>query len=162
MAAPSLCIDPRSLPAEGRRWQGSLPPSFLALAENDPARPAGPIFFELHATRDDDDLLVTGRLRAPFRLDCVRCLQPLDFLVDLDAYATEIPIENEQIIDLTNWLREDILLALPGYPRCEDSNVQPRDCAAEGRFDRASKEEADVTPSASNSGVWDALNQLQR
>ncbi len=160
MSAPSLSIDPRNLPAEGRRLEGTLPPDFFALPEGDPVRPAGQLDLQLRVLRDDDDLIVTGRLRAPFQFDCVRCLQPLDYLVDLDAYHLEIPIENDQIIDLTDWLREDILLTLPSYPRCEDSNVLPRDCAAEGRFEPDSKEETDDAAPESTKGVWDALDQL--
>lgn len=162
MAAPSLTVDPRSLPAEGRRLEGALPPAFFALPEGDPVRPAGPLTFELRALRDDDDLILTGRLRAPFQFDCVRCLRPLDYLVDIEDYRAEIPIENEQIIDLTDWLREDILLALPSYPRCEDSNVLPRDCAAEGRFEPDSEEETDAAATDGATGVWDALDQLKR
>ncbi len=161
MAVPPLTVDPRSLPAEGRRLEGTLPPDFFTLPANDPARPAGPLQFELLALRDDDDLILTGRLRATFQFDCVRCLQPLDYLVELAAYRAEIPIENEQIIDLTDWLREDILFALPSYPRCEDSNVLLRDCAAEGRFEPVSKEETDSAATDSTTGVWDTLDQLK-
>ncbi len=161
MAAPSLTVDPRSLPAEGRRLQGSLPPAFFGLTKDDPTRPTGPLTFDLHAQRDDDNLILSGQLHAPFQFDCVRCLQPFDFEVALDSYAVEIPIENEQIIDLTESLREDILLALPSYPRCEDSNVQPRDCAAEGRFDRDSTQEPEKAAPESTTGVWDALDQLK-
>lgn len=161
MAAPSLTVDPRSLPAEGKRLQGSLPPAVFALPEGDPVRPTGPLTFDLHALRDDDNLIVTGHLHAPFQFDCVRCLQPFDFVVDQAHYTAELPIENEQIIDLTESLREDILVTLPSYPRCEDSNVQPRDCAAEGLFDRDSTQEPEEAPPESTTGVWDALDQLK-
>ena len=161
MAAPSLTVDPRSLPLEGKRLQGSLPPDFFALPDGDPVRPTGPIAYDLHALRDDDNLIVTGRLHAAFQFECVRCLQPFEFVADLDPYTVELPIENEQIIDLTESLREDILLTLPSYPRCEDSNVQPRECAAEGLFDRDSAQEPEEAPPESTTGVWDALDQLK-
>ncbi len=165
MAAPLLSIDPRTLPAEGRRLNGTLPPALFALSADDPIRPAGPVEYQLHALRDDDSLVLSGVLRALFTLDCVRCLQPLDYRVELTDYSAEIPIENEQIIDLTDWLREDMLFALPSYPRCEDGNVSPRDCPAEGQFEPGSdsdeQEQTDQPAAASNTGVWDALDQLK-
>jgi uncharacterized protein len=158
---PLLSVDPRSIPAEGRKLVASLPPTLLDLSEGSGIHPSGPIEVHLRVLRDDDDLILTGSLSAPFQLDCVRCLQPIDYLVDLDDYETSIPIENDQIIDLTNWLREDILLTLPSYPRCEDGNVSPHDCSAEGRFDPGSADEQDSPAEASNSGTWDALDQLK-
>jgi uncharacterized metal-binding protein YceD (DUF177 family) len=146
---------------EGRPFVGTLPVSLLAIRETDPIRPTGPIEYNLRATRDDDDLLISGSLRAPFSLDCVRCLQPIDYLVEIDDYQIEIPIENDQIIDLTEGLREDILLTLPSYPRCEDGNVIPRDCSAEGQFEPDSEHEPDQPPAESKTAAWDVLDKLK-
>jgi uncharacterized protein len=156
-----LSVDPRAIPAEGRKLAGALPAAMLELSADSGIHPTGPIEFQLKVFRDDDDLLLTGRLTAPFQLDCVRCLQPIEFIVDLDDYESAIPIENDQIIDLTNGIREDILLTLPSYPRCEDGNVSPHDCSAEGRFDPGSEDEQDSPAEDSNSGTWDALDQLK-
>lgn len=159
--APQLIIDPRNIPLEGRHLVGTLPVSLLAIRDADPIRPTGPIEFDLHASRDDDDLVITGTLRAPFSLDCVRCLQPLDYLVEIDDYQIEIPIENDQIIDLTEGLREDILLTLPSYPRCEDGNVNLRECSAEGHFAPDSEAESDQAPTESRTAAWDVLDKLK-
>ena len=157
----ALTIDPRSIPAEGRRLTGTLPSGLFDLPESDPIRPAGGVEYTLHALRDDNDLIVTGRLRVPFTLECVRCLSPVDYVVELKDYSAEIPIENDQIINLTDWIREDILLALPSYPRCEDGNVLPRECSAEGDFEPGSADPADQAPTESASGAWDVLDQLK-
>lgn len=157
-----LVIDPRNIPLEGRHLLGSLHAGeFFALAPNDPVRPMGLVEYDLHANRDDNDLIVTGSLRARFSLECVRCLESFEHLAILEPYRLEIPIENDQIIDLTEVIREDILLSLPSYPRCEDGNVSPRECSAEGRFEPGSPEPLDETPTESPTGVWDALDELK-
>lgn len=159
--SPLLTVDPRNIPLEGRHLVGTLPVSLFALPENDPVRPTGPVEFDLHATRDEKDLVISGSLRAPFSLDCVRCLEPFEFLVEIGDYHVEVPIENDQIIDLTEGLREDILLTLPSYPRCEDGNVFPRECSAEGRFEPGSEDEPGDQAPEGKSGAWDALDQIK-
>lgn len=158
---PLLTIDPRNLPFEGRRLTGTLPVSLVEIPETNTIRPTGPIEYNLHAVRDDDNVVVSGSLRAPFSLDCVRCIAPFDYLVEIDDYEIEVPIENDQMIDLTEGLREDILLALPSYPRCEDGNVSPRDCPAEGLFEPNSDNEPDQAPADSKTAAWDVLDKLK-
>ncbi len=151
-----LRIDPNTLPAEGLELEGSLPASVFALSENDQARPVSPLDYQLLVTKDDDGLLVTGTIAATFELECGRCTEPFQQRVEVTDYAQQIPLENGTP-DLTTWLREDILLALPTYPRCETGNVTPRECPAEGRFDASSEDEA---PDAQGKNTWEALDQL--
>ena len=75
-----------------------------------------------------------------------------------DLYL-DVPVENGRAIDLTTWLREDILLALPTHPRCESGNVTQRQCPAEGRFDTATDIPRDE-PLEEDRDVWKALDQL--
>lgn len=157
-------VDLRRLNEEGLDLQGSQPPSFFALTDKDPARATSPLNYILHVQRDNEDLLVTGSVSATFSIDCGRCLQPVEIQVHLDPYTTEIPIQAEDAtIDLTEALREDILLTLPSYPRCEDGNVKPRECPAEGRFEIASTQHDAPTETATSQEqrVWDVLDQLK-
>jgi uncharacterized metal-binding protein YceD (DUF177 family) len=63
-------------------------------------------------------------------------------------------------MDLTDLIREDILLTLPNFPRCENGNVDLRDCPAEGRFESAESSAPLEMPGADR-GVWNALDQLK-
>lgn len=156
----NLKIDPRGLPPEGLHLEGKLPPSVFELPPDDPAKPVSPLDVSIDVIRDGDDIVVTGSLEATFGLQCGRCTEPFEYRVELPAYDLVIPIENEQPIDLTNWLREDILLALPTHPRCESGNVTPRECPAEGRFDTATDTPRGEPEQAENKNVWEALDQL--
>jgi uncharacterized metal-binding protein YceD (DUF177 family) len=76
-------------------------------------------------------------------------------------YELDLPLEGEgSIIDLTEAIRDDILVALPPYPRCEDGNIEPRECPAQGRFDSVPAALPDEPP-AGDKAVWNVLDQLK-
>lgn len=152
-------IDLRNLPAEGLHREGTLPIAFFELSAADPVRPKSPVTYSLDIERDDDELIVQGTLKVAFSLECGRCAERFDYLLDMPDFTLEVPIENALTIDLTEALREDILLALPSYPRCEDGNITPRACPAEGRFAEPVSAEP---PPQEDKGIWDALDQLNR
>jgi len=157
----SLTVDPRNVPAEGLQLVGTLPKSVLDLPEADIARATSPVEYDLLVTRDENDLIIMGRLSATFELQCGRCTEMYPQRVDLENYAQAIEIENEAPIDLTTWLREDILLALPTQPRCETGNVSPRECPAEGKFEIAPPSVTPEEPHEQDSkDVWGSLDQL--
>lgn len=152
-------IDLRSLPEGGKDISGTESAAFFELPPGDAAQAISPLKYDLHLERDDGEIVVTGRLEAVFTLECGRCLERFEHRLVIEDYETEIPIEEEGTINLTDSIREDTLVALPSYPRCEDGNVHPRQCPAEGKFESAPETVA-VEPENAGRGVWDALNQL--
>ncbi len=151
-------IDLHQLPAEGKHLHGRQPAEFFQLNAEDVV--AGPLDYDLQVIREGDSLHLEGRLEASFDLQCGRCLARFPYQVSLESYRAEVPVENDATIDLTETLREDILLALPNFPRCEDGNVEPRDCPAEGRFDSNPPADETGLPGAER-GIWNALDQLK-
>jgi uncharacterized metal-binding protein YceD (DUF177 family) len=113
---------------------------------------------------DGPDFIVEGSIHARFELECARCGQWFPMDVELENYYSQEPRDGVATLDLTAHIREDILLALPGYPRCEDSNVESRTCPAEGKFATESEftplEEAE-TEEPQHRDVWDVLDQIQ-
>jgi uncharacterized protein len=152
-------IDLRSLPEIGKDLIGQELPAFFALEASDPIQATSPLNYDLHIERDGSDLLITGRLEATFSLECGACLERFDYHVELADYQSEIEIAKDETINLTDTVREDTLLALPSYPRCEDGNVRPHQCPAEGRFEPV-LETAPDEPQSAGPGVWEALNKL--
>ena len=152
-------IDLRSLPDGGKDISGQEIPAFFALEPTDFIQAVSPLKYDLHVERDGKDLLVTGCLDATFSLECGACMERFDYRVKLDDYASEVEIAKDETINLTDTIREDTLLALPSYPRCDAGNVQPRQCPAEGRFEPA-LETAPDEPQSAGPGVWEALNKL--
>jgi uncharacterized metal-binding protein YceD (DUF177 family) len=152
-------IDLRSLPESGKDISGQELPAFFDLDPKDPIQAISPLKYDLHIERDGKDLLISGSLEATFSLECGACMERFDYRVELPDYASEIEIAKDETISLTDTVREDTLLALPSYPRCEAGNVQPRQCPAEGRFEPA-LETAPDEPQSAGPGVWEALNKL--
>jgi uncharacterized metal-binding protein YceD (DUF177 family) len=152
-------IDIRSLPESGKDITGQESPAFFGLDANDPIQPLSPLKYELHLEKDGEDLIVSGRLEALFSLECGRCLERFDHRVELSHYETELEIAKDGTINLTDTIREDTLVALPSYPRCEAGNVRPRQCPAEGRFEPV-LETVEEEPQSAGPGVWEALNKL--
>ena len=163
MAHSPLFIDLRTLPAEGKDLCGELPASFFALDPADSIQATTPLRYDLHVELDGKDLIVTGELEATFSLTCGRCVEPFLERVHLPYYQAELEMEGDNsTMDLTEAVREDILLTLPSYPRCEDGNVEARECPAQGRFQSESDELTPETPPQQDRAVWDVLDQLQK
>jgi uncharacterized metal-binding protein YceD (DUF177 family) len=157
-------IDLRNLPEEGKVIAGTLPPQFFDLSETDDVKAISPLTFDLTVARDGKDIIVTGRVDAGFELLCGRCLQRFGQHVEIEDYETEMSIEDPSAtIDLTDAIREDILLALPSYPRCENGNIDPRECPAQGKFEPVADESAPDEPAGTQvPGVWNVLDQLKK
>jgi len=162
MAQHPFKIDPHLLPIEGHLLAGTQPSSFFDLAANDAIQCVSPLIYSLTVLRDGHDVIITGQLSAEFEFECGRCLERFRYLAEIPDYQGEVTIETiGEIIDLTDSIREDILLSLPSYPRCEDGNVLLRECPAQGRFDAASNSESGSTASQ-DAGVWDVLDQFKK
>ena len=167
----NLIIDLNLMPEDVAVFSGELPAGVFDLPEEDSARAGSPLAYELKARKGIDLLSVTGSISATFQMECGRCLARFPYQVLIEDYELEIPLENQSLIDLTEELREDILLLLPNFPRCEESNLEPRTCPALGRFqtvessdDPIAPGEEDAAKDEANSGpdkVWDALDTFK-
>lgn len=79
-----------------------------------------------------EGVLVSGRFRTQASGECVRCLDPVTFDLDLAvqelfaypdaaaAAADEIELLEDDLIDLTPVLHDAVVLALPLQPLCRD------------------------------------------
>jgi uncharacterized protein len=160
MTLPLIAVG--DLPPEGRHFSGEIRPDLFGLkGKYDPVF-VPPMKYSVTVRLDDGDVIVEGVVSAEFRLQCSHCPARLPWLVNLDPYYSIETMEGDTL-DLTAQLREDILLALPGYPRCEESNVEPQPCQTEGAFAPESEfvpltgEEPSDAPAPD---IWKALDRL--
>lgn len=114
-----MIIEIPKLGPEGATFAGEEPQSLLGLEQDRMAQPEGPIQYELHAEVVSSELLVQGSLSVPMKLCCAKCadffstrVQVLSFL---RAYALTAGTES---VDITEDIREEILLNLPAFPLC--------------------------------------------
>jgi len=109
------------IPEEGVRLTQEAPAEILGLDGDLVFRPEGPVCCELYAQVVDGTLVVRGTVSAEVHAHCARCSQIFSTTVSdsgfLRDYSDILEVEE---VDLTEGLREAILLNLPHFPLCDE------------------------------------------
>ena len=156
----SLQVNLRHLEEHGIHLEGELPAAELDLGVNDELiRAEQPLRYDLSVELLHDAVLVTGSLALALDCECGRCLKKFKTELKLSGWAAHLPLEGEDkvpvdndCVDLTPFVREDILLNFPQHPLCKP------DCAGLKPKGRARKVEAAEKPAAA---VWAELDKLK-
>jgi uncharacterized protein len=159
----SLLVNIKQLEERNEELAGELAVSELAFGFDDEvARFSKPLKYRLEVQRLADSLLLQGVLELPVICSCVRCLKEIPGTIHLSNWVCHIPLEGEEhaavvrdSVDLTPYIREDIVLALPTHPVCRD------DCPGLiGTTKQTLRTARSGTPE-SISSPWDELNKLK-
>ena len=157
----SLVINLPTLPEEGMAFSGELDSSIFSLPDGD-ARSVGPLEYDLWTQRFESELLLTGSLSALFEFTCVVTLKPFVKTIHLPQIAISVEISNASGLDVTEALREEILIEFPTDPRCDEGDV-PEPCEIDPQYLAVDKSPEDgVSPPPRDGGDdrWSALNDL--
>jgi uncharacterized protein len=122
-----LLVNLRHLEAHEIKLKGELPVAELDLdLRDDMCRAEKPLRYHIEVQQMEKELLVQGELRLPLKCECVRCLKSFEHMLDLKHWTRLLPLEGDEktpvdndSVDLTPYLREDILLEFPQHPLCE-------------------------------------------
>ena len=108
----------RQIPAAGLRLEGE---EDCPIPQLDPAeaRCAGPLRYAIDVGVSEGALWAKGELTQPVELHCVRCLEAFPFDVTVKDFAVHTELAGPEVVNLTPFMREDILLNLPPYPHCD-------------------------------------------
>lgn len=158
-----LTINIRHLEEKNVHLSGELPIQELELGLDDELISAEqPLEYDLEVQRMDASLLVTGKLLLPLDCECSRCLRPFQYDLELAEWACHVPLEGEEaapvqndIVDLTPYAREDILLDLPQHPLCE------AECSGLPQASAGKPETSGADVSEVRSSAWSELNKLK-
>ncbi len=154
-----LSINLRHLELHEIRLKGELAAAGLDFDLHDEMiRAERPVCYDLTVEKLDDALLVTGSLQTVLDCQCVRCLKPFEQRLLLEDWACHLPLTGEEkvavnndCVDLTPFVREDMLLELPQHPLCKP------DCGGLKKGQALKTGGKDVaTPSA-----WTKLDKLK-
>ncbi len=156
----SLKVNLRHLEEDGIRLEGELPVAELELGVNDElVHLAKPLRYDLAVEVLHDAVLATGSLALTLDCECGRCLKPFKTELKLAGWAAHLPLEGEDkvsvendCVDLTPFVREDILLNFPQHPLCKP------ECAGLKKKTSANKAEPGEKPVLD---VWAELNKLK-
>lgn len=100
-------------------YSGELPAEVLGDQGDMHVFPLSPLCFELQAQLLGNEVLVRGRIEMDLRLCCTRCAEFFSTKAADSAFLRDYEISEEsQAIDLSEDLREGILLKIPGFPLC--------------------------------------------
>lgn len=152
-----MIIETRELRDRERSYKGEEPASILDLAADPFIRGGGGIRYALTARRLNDQLLVLGSLAVNLECRCARCAEWFRKNLRVPAFVRSYPLASEnEAIDLTDDIREDILLALPINLVCADkcrglcpgcgANLNKQACAC---------------PAGEPPAEWSVLDQLK-
>lgn len=161
-------IDLAQLPEEGMARNGELDSKIFGLSEKD-AKPVGGLEYDLYVQRFDDELLLRGYLSAPFEFKCVRSNQLFVKTISLEEVAISVEV-NSGMVDVTEALREEVLINFPSYPRCDEAD-EPMECEVDERYLALDKVPEDGVCDAPSDGAdgssgskdhWAALDGLNQ
>ena len=117
-----ILIEPWRIPPEGKDFEGEEQSEVLALEKDAGAEAKGAIQYDLHAQCVSHELIVTGSVGADICFTCARCADKFTARVEDHAFFCEKEVENlHETLDLTDEVRETIILAFPNYPLCGES-----------------------------------------
>jgi uncharacterized protein len=141
----------------GLRCSGEEPAELLALKDDPLFSEESPLTYELYAQRVDEALIVRGTVSATVETQCVRCSQIFSTTVADSGFLRDYSdISGVEELDITEDLREAVVLNLPPFPLCDeackglcpscglDLNHTPCECA-----------------SGKKGGAWEALDNLK-
>lgn len=120
-------------------------------------RCAGPLSYELDVGVSEGALWANGTLSQPVELPCVSCLEPFVHTIEVRPFALHTELSGPETINLTPFIREDILLNIPAYPHCDRD--AGRVCNAPNLPGHLSARETE--PAAKRPPVWSELDKLK-
>ncbi len=153
-------ISLEEFPEEGLHLVGEVDGAIFGIDDAD-LRCTGPLSYDVEVQLYDTELVLRGCVSAPFRLRCVRCLEEFDYELEIDDLTLSADVKGKLAIDLTEELREELVLELPAYPKCElmGEECKINDSFSDFRLDKDPQPGVDsATPSGES--VWDALDSF--
>jgi uncharacterized protein len=158
-----LTVNLHHLEAHEIHLQGELPVKELDLDVQDPMiHTRQPLRYDVTVEKLADGILVTGSLRLTLECECVRCLEPFRHELNLADWTCHLPFAGEErvtvdndCVDLTPHLREDILLEFPQHPLCKP------DCRGLEKTSTGKAKPGRIPRGGTVSSPWAELNKLK-
>jgi uncharacterized protein len=114
-----LIIDASRVAKEGEEIEGEV---FCVDIDEEFVKPFGGVRYSLKLQVFGTELLVRGHIEQDFDLVCARCGKDFDDTIKVSDFTASFEIdEKDAQVDLTEELRESIILALPTYPVCSET-----------------------------------------
>ena len=140
----------KQIPAQGLHLDGDEDCPIHDL-EAEGIRCAGLLHYNIDLGIAGGALWARGSLSQPLELNCVSCLEKFMYEIQVPAFAVHTELHGPETVDLTPFIREDLLLNLPAHPRCD----------REGNRVCKGKQPETVEEDTKRQSDWSALDQLK-
>lgn len=140
-----MIIEVTKISPDGSEYEGEESPGILGLESDSHLRVEGPITYHFRAQVVSNELVVTGRIAMKVAMACGRCADFFSTTLQDSSFLRAYPVpESTETVDLTEDIREDILLLLEPFavcspdckglcPRCgKNLNEGPCSCKPDG------------------------------
>jgi len=145
----------KQIPAEGLHLEGQ-DDCLISDLESQGIHCAGPLEYDLDLGVAEGSLWANGSLNQPVELSCVACLEKFIHLISVPTFAVHTELRGPETIDLSPFMREDILLNLPAHPRCDREGGRVCQGPKSGSSQKVQQQGA-----AKRERDWGALDKLK-
>lgn len=149
-----MIIDLMKLSPEGETFTGADAPEVLDIDQDRFVHPAEPIRYDLFAQVVGQELIVRGSVNTTVKVLCGRCAGFFSTTLSVSSFLRAYSIrEGVQSVDITEDLREELLVELPSFPSCswDGKGICP--------YSGVNLEELQVPEEAPDESCWGALDQ---
>ena len=140
----------KQIPTQGLHLEGEEQCPIQEL-ESEGIRCAGRLRYDIDVGVAGGGLWANGSLSQPVELRCVSCLEKFGHEIRVPAFAVHMELHGPETVDLTPFMREDILLNLPAHPHCDRDG----DRVCKRKQVEAAEQETKRRPD------WSALDKLK-
>ena len=108
----------RDISEDPKRFTGEDPVELFGIDEES-VRLVSPVKYDFQAYVVSDELIVTGSLKTEVSFLCSRCVEFFTEKLEEKAFeCSKDVVEEPESVDLTEDIREAMLLTFPAYPVC--------------------------------------------
>ncbi len=147
----------KQIPPEGLHLEGEED-CLISDLESEGIRCAGPMKYQIDIGVAEGSLWANGTLTQPVELACVGCLEKFVHAIQVPAFAVHTELHGPETVDLSPFMREDILLNLPAHPRCDADGT--RKCKMTAKLGEVSQEDR-KRRAAKREHDWGELDKLK-
>lgn len=114
-----LVIDTARIDEKGETFEGEV--DCVDINETY-VKPFGGVRYRLYVQVFGKEVLAKGHLEQDFDLVCSRCGKDFDTTVKVDDFLASLELgDGGTEVDLTDEVRQSVLLELPAYPVCDEA-----------------------------------------
>lgn len=156
-------VNIRNVEEEGVRLKGEATVEAFKLHSKDELiRVKDPVKYDLQVTKTGQELFVQADVAVELECVCARCLKSFSQTQELLGWECQLSLTGENAVsvendcvDLTPFLREDIFLLFPQHPLCS-----PECVGLLQEYDRRAGKPSGAHPGEPSNSTWADLNKL--